>query len=180
MKRKSFFNSALYILNFMMLSLIIATIGLYFMGARINTSNSIAEGLYWTSSKPVAKGEYVIFCPPKRKIFDEAMQRGYIGSSFCPGGYGYMMKLVDAKKGDVISETAAGVFINGKLLPLSKPFAHDGLNRPLPILHIINHTLGKSELLLMTDRSPISFDSRYFGTINQSQIKSVIRPIFTW
>jgi type IV secretory pathway protease TraF len=35
-------------------------------------------------------------------------------------------------------------------------------------------------LLLMTDVSPISFDSRYYGLINRSQIKGVIRPIYTW
>lgn len=159
---------------------LITGIALYFAGARINTSNSISEGLYWTSNATIAKGDYVIFCPPKRKIFDEAMQRGYISVGFCPGGYSYMMKLVLAVKGDSISETDSGVFVNGKLLAFSKPFIQDALGRPLPRLYIKNHTLGNTELLLMTDRSPISFDSRYFGTINQSQIKSVIRPIFTW
>lgn len=160
--------------------LFILEIALYLAGLRINTSDSIAEGLYWTSNAPIAKGDYVIFCPPKRKIFDEAMKRGYITAGFCPGGYGYMMKQVAAVKGDFISETDDGVYVDGKFLAVSKPLAWDGAGRPLPILNIQNHTLGNSEILLMTDRSPTSFDARYFGTIKPSQIKSVIWPVFTW
>ncbi|MBL8368460.1 MAG: S26 family signal peptidase, partial [Candidatus Accumulibacter sp.] len=41
-------------------------------------------------------------------------------------------------------------------------------------------TLSGSELLLMSDVSGISFDGRYFGPIDRSQIKGVIRPVFTW
>ncbi len=43
-----------------------------------------------------------------------------------------------------------------------------------------SYTLGDYEVLLMTDVSPISFDSRYFGPINRSQIKTVITPVITW
>ena len=152
---------------------------LYAVGARINTSNSIPEGLYWTSHALIKKGDYVIFCPPKEKIFDEAMRRGYIDVGFCPGGYGYMMKAVLAVNGDIISINNNGVEVNGHILPYSKPIAADSLDRPLPHLNITKH-LSNTELLLMTDQSPISFDARYFGPISRSQIKSVIKPIFTW
>ncbi|MBD4272924.1 conjugative transfer signal peptidase TraF, partial [Xanthomonas citri pv. citri] len=81
--------------------------------ARLNTSKSIPLGLYWTSSAPVTKGEYVIFCPPQRPVFDDARERGYIGSGFCPGNYGYMMKRVLAAKGDTVSVTPQGVTVNG-------------------------------------------------------------------
>jgi hypothetical protein len=37
----------------------------YAAGARINTTKSIPVGLYWTSSAPVEKGAYVLFCPPQ-------------------------------------------------------------------------------------------------------------------
>ena len=36
------------------------------------------------------------------------------------------------------------------------------------------------ELLLMSDVSGTSFDGRYFGPIHRSQIKGVIRGVFTW
>jgi conjugative transfer signal peptidase TraF len=168
-------------------SIAIAGVGLtamggamYAAGARVNTSKSIPLGLYWTSSAPVTKGEYVIFCPPQRPIFADARERDYIGSGFCPGDYGYMMKKVLAAKGDTISVTPDGVTVNGELLPNSKPLPADGAGRPLPHRSAERYTVGTSELLLMTDRSATSFDARYFGPVTRDQVKSVIRPVFTW
>lgn len=162
------------------LGLVAACGVMYSAGARVNTSKSIPLGLYWTSSTPVTKGEYVIFCPPQRPVFDNARERGYIGSGFCPGDYGYMMKKVLAAKGDTVSVTPQGVTVNGALLPYSKPLLADGVGRPLPRMSDERYTLGASELLLMTDSSATSFDARYFGAITREQVKSVIRPIFTW
>ena len=153
---------------------------LYAAGARINTSKSILLGLYWTTSEPVVKGEYVIFCPPQRDVFTDARDRGYIGSGFCPGDYGYMMKRVLAAKGDTVSLTPAGVTVNGNLLPHTKPLPADSAGRPLPRMSDERYTLGESELLLMTDRSATSFDARYFGPVAREQVKAVIRPVLTW
>lgn len=162
------------------LGLVAACGVMYSAGARVNTSKSIPLGLYWTSGVPVTKGEYVIFCPPQRPVFDNARERGYIGSGFCPGDYGYMMKKVLAAKGDTVSVTPQGVTVNGALLPYSKPLLADGVGRPLPRMSDERYTLGESELLLMTDSSATSFDARYFGAITREQVKSVIRPVFTW
>lgn len=168
-------------------SVVIAGVGLaavggtmYAAGARVNTSKSIPLGLYWTSSAPINKGEYVIFCPPQRAVFEDARERGYIGSGFCAGDYGYMMKMVLAAKGDTVSVTPLGVTVNGELLPHSKPLPVDTAGRPLPRMSAERYTLGESELLLMTDRSATSFDARYFGPVTRAQVKSVIRPVFTW
>ena len=149
-------------------------------GARINTTKSIPIGLYWTSSAPVEKGAYVLFCPPARAVFEEAKARGYLGAGFCPGGYGYLMKRVLATKTDTVSVADDGVRVNGELLPLSTPRPADGAGRPMPRYPAVPHTLGDSELLLMSDVSATSFDSRYFGPIDQSQIETVIRPLMTW
>ncbi|OLL27302.1 conjugative transfer signal peptidase TraF [Burkholderia sp. SRS-W-2-2016] len=153
---------------------------MYSAGARVNTSKSIPLGLYWTSSAAITKGEYVIFCPPQRTVFANARERGYIGSGFCPGDFGYMMKKVLAAKGDTVSLTPQGVTVNGELLPHSKPLPADAVGRPLPRMTDERYTLGESELLLMTDRSATSFDARYFGPVTREQVKSVIRPVFTW
>ena len=45
------------------------------VGLRINTTQSIPIGLYRITDAPVAKGEYVIFCPPQSVLFDEARAR---------------------------------------------------------------------------------------------------------
>ncbi|PNR84163.1 conjugative transfer signal peptidase TraF [Xanthomonas oryzae] len=175
------------VLKRVILSAVVAGVGigvvggaLYACGARINTSKSIPLGMYWTSNEAVAKGEYVIFCPPQRRVFEDARDRGYIGSGFCPGGYGYMMKKVLAVKGDTVSVTPQGVTVNGELLPYSNPMSADAVGQSLPRMSGERYTLGESELLLMTDRSATSFDARYFGTVTRKQVKSVIRPVFTW
>lgn len=152
----------------------------YAAGARINTTKSIPVGLYWTSSTPVEKGAYVLFCPPQAGVFDDAKERGYIGAGFCPGDYGYMMKRVLAAKGDTVTIADDGVRVNGELLPHSAPIKADKAGRPLPRYQANHFMLGDSEVLLMSDVSVTSFDGRYFGPINRSQIKGVIRPVFTW
>ena len=73
-----------------------------------------------------------------------------------------------------------GVRVNGELLPLSAPIKADKAGRPLPRYQSNSYTLGNSEVLLMSDVSATSFDGRYFGPINRSQIKTVIRPVITW
>ncbi len=83
--------------------------GGYAAGARVNATKSIPVGLYWTSSAPVEKGAYVLFCPPQLGVFDDAKERGYIGAGFCEGGYGYMMKRVLAAKDDAVAVADDGV-----------------------------------------------------------------------
>jgi conjugative transfer signal peptidase TraF len=152
----------------------------YASGARINSTKSIPVGLYWLSSEPVEKGAYVMFCPPPIGVFEDAKARGYLGAGFCPGGYGYLMKRVLAAKGDAVTITDEGVHVNGELLPHSAPIRVDRNGRPLPRFPAERFTLGGSELLLMSDVSGTSFDGRYFGPIHRSQIKGVIRAVFTW
>ena len=155
-------------------------VGCYSAGARVNTTKSIPVGLYWLTEEPVEKGAYVIFCPPQVGVFDDAKERGYIGAGFCPGGYGFMMKRVLAAKDDAVAVADDGVRVNGELLPLSAPIKADKAGRPLPRYQSNSYTLGNSEVLLMSDVSATSFDGRYFGPINRSQIKTVIRPVITW
>lgn len=155
-------------------------LALYVAGARVNTTRSIAVGLYWTSSKPIEKGDYVLFCPPQVGVMEEAKQRGYLTSGLCPGNYGYLMKKILAVKDDAVSIADAGVTVNGAPLPLSVPLSQDHAGRPLPRFQSSRFVIGNSEVLLMSDVSAMSFDGRYFGPINRAQIKTVIVPVFTW
>jgi conjugative transfer signal peptidase TraF len=152
----------------------------YLAGARINTTQSIPVGLYWTSGKPVVKGTYVLFCPPEANVFAVAKARGYIGAGFCPGGYGFMMKRVVAANGDTVSISDDGVRVNAELLPLSVPLRMDKAGRSLERFGNSRFSLDGSEVLLMSDVTGASFDSRYFGPIDRSQIKTVISPVITW
>jgi conjugative transfer signal peptidase TraF len=149
-------------------------------GGRFNVTRSIPLGLYWLTNAPVAKDAYVIFCPPVSALFDEARERGYISAGFCPGDYGFMMKRVLAVVDDHVEMAAEGVRINEVLVPASKPMKADKAGRAMPRYPSDSYTLGKSELLPMSDGSSTSFDGRYFGPVGFSQIKGVMRPVLTW
>ena len=152
----------------------------YAVGVRVNTSKSIPLGVYWVSNKPVAKGAYVLFCPPQVGVIVEAKRRGYLASGFCPGDYGYLMKKISAAKDDAVTISSTGVSVNGALLPFSAPLSRDRAGRPLPRYQANQFIIGNSEFLLMSDMSGTSFDGRYFGPVNGSQIKTVIVPVITW
>jgi conjugative transfer signal peptidase TraF len=149
-------------------------------GARINTSKSIPVGLYWTTSAPMEKGAYVLFCPPPSGVFSEARERGYIGAGFCPGGYGYLMKQVAATQRDTVTVTSKGVHVNGERWPQSMPRLADKAGRLLPRFQADSYVQGHAEVLLMSDGSPTSFDGRYFGPVGRAQLKTAIKPILTW
>ena len=161
------------------LGLIALGSALHVAGIRINTSPSIPVGVYWMTQRPIQVGEYVIFCPPNRPVFQDALARGYIHAGFCPGGLGYMMKKVVAARGDTVSFTPNGVQVNGEHLPYSKPQKRDGSGRALSGWRVNHVALNESELLLMTDQSVLSFDARYFGPINKNQVKAVVIPLMT-
>ncbi len=152
----------------------------YMAGARINSTQSIPVGLYWTTGQPVAKGAYVLFCPPEANVFAVAKARGYIGAGFCPGGYGFMMKRVVAANGDTVSIADDGVRVNAVLMPLSVPLRMDKAGRPLVRFGSSRFSLDGSNVLLMSDVTGASFDSRYFGPIDRRQIKTVLTPVITW
>jgi conjugative transfer signal peptidase TraF len=151
----------------------------YQSGLIINTTVSLPLGVYQTIDAPVERGAYVKFCPPQTAVFEEAARRGYIGAGFCPGGYVPLLKRVLATGGDHVTVTEEGVRINGQLMTLSAPLRADGGGQPMP-RYEQDRTLADAELIVMSDVSRVSFDSRYFGPIDRSQVQAVIRPVVTW
>lgn len=149
-------------------------------GLRVNTSKSIPLGLYVTSRAPITKGAYVLVCLPPLPAVHEAFRRGYIGAGFCPGGFGYVFKTILAAKTDQVVIAPDGVRVNGALLPLSAPRDTDPSGRPMPRYPSDPVTLGPTQVLLMSDVSPTSFDARYYGPVDIVQIQTVVRPLFTW
>lgn len=156
------------------------TVLTYYLGARINTTRSIPVGLYWKIESIAKKDSYVVFCPPQKSVFDMAKERGYISAGYCPGQYGYMMKKIMATENDVVKIAKNGVYVNGQFLKNSQKMKHDGGKRPMPQLVTPEIVLKKGEVLLMSDVSKTSFDARYFGVLNKTQIESVITPVITW
>ena len=158
----------------------IITMALLFrvLGFRVNLTDSIPLGLYRTTNIKSLKNSFVIFCPDDRPAFRQGINRGYIDSGLCPDGYGYLMKKVVATKGDRVSVTPEGIFVNQALIPFSKPQSQDGMSRLLPRWQALNYQLKEDELITMTSQSAWSFDSRYYGPVHLRQIKGVITPVW--
>ena len=152
----------------------------YFSGVRVNTTKSIPLGFYKTTDVKAKKGDYVLFCPTDAEVFIEAKKRGYISTGLCDGSTGLMMKKILAAKDDVVSSGVNGVFVNGKKLTNSTPKVKDGNGNLMQIFIAEKVVLDDSQVLLMSDSSANSFDARYFGLVNKSQIKSKIEPVFNW
>jgi conjugative transfer signal peptidase TraF len=169
--------------NFFIISLAIAGIlvlmcGAFFtMGGLVNTSSTIPPGLYWKVDKPLTIGKLVIFCPPNRPEFQEALNRGNIKAGNCPDNFGSMMLKVAAKRKNIVTINESGVYVNDVLQPQSKPLAQDREGRPMPKLALDHYELKDNELLLLSDSTDDPFDGRYFGLIDADQVDSVISPI---
>jgi conjugative transfer signal peptidase TraF len=150
------------------------------LGLRLNTTHSVDPGFYWVVEKLPEKGDFVSFCPAQDSMTQMAFERGYIGFGNCPGHTERLLKIVYGTEGDIIELTQNGVKVNGALLPFSTTVTQDGLNRPLVPFAKKKLVLQATEFWVMTNRSPLSFDSRYFGPIRLNQVGAVVRPILTW
>lgn len=156
----------------------------YLCGARINRTHSLPIGLYWVVDKPPERGDIVLFWPQDNAVMQEARRRGYIVSGVYNRinnqGYGLLLKQLLAIPEDVISITDTGVFINGTLVPNSRPLTQDNLGDPLPMFRIDNYQLQEGEALFLSEHLDRSFDGRYFGVQELRQIVEVVRPIWVW
>jgi conjugative transfer signal peptidase TraF len=148
-------------------------------GARFNVTPSLPLGIYWKVEAPLQRDAYVRFCPPMTQAIAEAKKRGYVDAGYCPGGYTPLMKRVAALDGDVVEFRKDGVAVNGRLLALSAPKQADPSGRPLPQLRG-RVVVGPSQMLMMSSYNAGSFDGRYFGLVERSQARDVVRPLLTW
>ena len=146
------------------------------MGTRrvlvINTSASVAPGLYLRSSDEPAVGKLVDFCiPPAARDY----VRGRTGNS---GENWYILKPIAAGPGDRVDTTGEWLVIDGHKMARMPP-PTDSNGRPLPVWRQCR-VLGADEFFVFSDRIPNSFDSRCYGPIQRQQIETVRRILITW
>jgi conjugative transfer signal peptidase TraF len=137
---------------------------------RWNRTASVPIGFYWES----ATGEYVEFCPsgPWAKM---SADRGYRAPGSCFDRHEPLLKRMIGFPGDVVNYDANGVRINGFTLPASAPYQLDTEGRPIQHFPWGEYVLGATQYWVMGS-NPRSFDSRYYGPIDGSQIRSRLRP----
>jgi conjugative transfer signal peptidase TraF len=146
------------------------------MGTRrvlvINTSPSVAPGLYLRSSDEPAVGKLVDFCiPPAARDY----VRGRTGNS---GENWYILKPIVAGPGDWVDTTGDSLIVNGcRIAPM--PPRTDSNGRPLPVWRK-SCVLTADEFFVFSNRIPNSFDSRCYGPITRGEIDAVRKPLMTW
>ena len=149
-------------------------------GLRINSSASLPAGLYIASSN----GTFVEFCPDDHGL---SAHRGYRhtplltpwAKGVCPDGAAPLLKPVIGKAADEIVVSAAGITVNGKLIPHSAPFAHDSAGRPLTHWPFGRYRAAPGSLWVASSYDPRSYDSRYLGPIPQSAVRARLRNLLT-
>lgn len=164
------------ILGFVSASLLTA---IYIFQLHINTSTSMPLGIYRTVSQPIVSNSLVAVCLPF-SLAQFGKQRGYLGSGSCLGNTQPVLKKIVAVAGDEVDVTKQGVVINNKLLPHSKALSFDDRLRPLASQVNTHKKLTAKEIWLYGTTSNKSWDSRYYGAVECSQVRAVVIPMWIW
>ncbi|MGD0461640.1 MAG: S26 family signal peptidase [Tepidisphaeraceae bacterium] len=138
----------------------------------INTSPSVAPGLYIRWGIEPAVGQIIDFRIPERaRLY---VQKRTVQD--CDDWY--ILKPIAAGPGDRIDTTGSSLVINGcAIAPMPPDF--DSAGRTLPLWRE-NCVLGPDEFFVFSARIPNSFDSRCYGPVHRQQIDSVRRALITW
>lgn len=150
----------------------------WWLGIRLNLTASMPVGLYRAVSTPIQRNTLVLFCLPE-SIATYAHTRGYAPNGYCHGGVSPLGKRIVAIGGDTVVMTSAGLEVNGVLIANSKALVRDGRNRMLPVLSVRSSVVPPRYIWVISQYSERSFDSRYFGAIPDSCVRSGLRPLFT-
>ena len=141
-------------------------------GWRFNTTPSEPLGIYRltpvTRQTVIRRGDLISFCPPVALY-------PFMVHGACPIGGAPFLKTVVGVPGDVVDVSAAGVSVNGHLLPESKVIVHPqawpGLTLPAAFgVHRLaagqNWTVGAGD-------TKLSFDSRNWGLVKLDRVIAV-------
>jgi conjugative transfer signal peptidase TraF len=145
-----------------------------FLHISVNTTESLPAKAFIETGKPATKGGIALFCPDLTQASMMSMaQRGAFKQepgSDCTGHFVRFAKVVFAVEGDVVSTTAAGLVVNGLLLPKTAPMRRD--SRGLPMVHYPygTYSVGPGEAWVASTYHERSFDSRYYGPVKTSAL----------
>ena len=147
-------------------------------GLRIQHTPSLPMGLYRTVDGAPERGTVGMWCLP-RATAAAGRLLGYLAAGSCVDGTEPLGKIVLGVAGDTIQYGAAGVVLNGRPIPNSRPLARDSRNRPLAHVPFGTYLLRTGQVWLWSPFSTASWDSRYFGPISTSGLSSLVLPVWT-
>jgi conjugative transfer signal peptidase TraF len=146
---------------------------LYPAGLRLNLdSESQPRGVYWLQRGEPRSGQMVLVRLPV-KTARLGVARGYLP-------HRELAKCVAALPGDTVGVSAAGLTINGRLLPATAPLSRDSQGRPLSRYPRGPHDTLPGFLWLYSNHIPNSWDSRYFGPVPAEAVLGRLIPLLTW
>jgi conjugative transfer signal peptidase TraF len=145
---------------------------------RINLSASMPRGIYLLSGDSgINVGDFVMVCLD-HPLAQFALQRRYLHRGNCADGSQPLLKQVVAMGSDEVVLLTNTIMIHHKTLPHSSTFRVDSINRPLPEISRGLYILKANQLWLYGTDSAKSWDSRYFGAVDRSEVMSVVKPLF--
>ncbi len=148
-------------------------------GYILTGSASLPGGLYKKVPSEPTNGSLVAFCPTS-SVTDTMISHQYVKSSFhwlnkCAketrlmAKYGYFS--------GVITVSADGLSHNGQLLPNTKQYLVDGRGHYLELIPHGQYVIRPDSFWAISTYHEYSYDSRYFGPVPRSHIKSGLSPI---
>ena len=160
-------------------SLTLAALGLFWIfGLRINATASMPRGIYRLAPDVPERGDLVSVCLEQGYFSTLALDRGYLRPGSCPNGLEPLLKRVAGMPGDHIEVGQDGIAINGRLWPQSRAVSRDSHGRPMPKAENFgSQTIPGGLALVLSDRHPGGFDSRYFGLVPMASLRKV-EPVF--
>jgi len=130
-------------------------------------SRSVPIGLYSIARAPALRGDIVVISP------DASLRDVLDAHDVLPAGK-LLLKRLAAASGDLVCREGPSITINGHLTAIARDRTSSG--HPLPVWAGCR-VLRAHEIFALAPH-PASFDSRYFGTIDASQIVGVAHPLF--
>lgn len=144
-------------------------------GIRINATPSLPVGLYIEADVNSNLVEFCLVGPPAWL----AASRGYRTAGDCPDGASALLKPVIAKAGDVVELTAAGIFVNARVVPNTAPLSADTKHRSLEHFPYGRYVVSQGEVWVASSYNARSFDSRYYGPVPVYLIREHLKPLLT-
>ncbi len=151
----------------------------YAGGLRWNVSPSMPMGVWRVQAiqGAITRGEVVTLClDPTPVAFGR--ERGYLAGGECPGGVEMLIKTAAAVPGDQVEVSDGGISVNGLPIPHSKSLPTDDLNRPMKAIPNGVYQVGPTQVWVIGDTDPRSYDSRYFGAVSIKNIRGRAVPLF--
>jgi conjugative transfer signal peptidase TraF len=148
-------------------------------GVRINYTPSLPIGLWQLQPRRGAlqPGQIVSFCPPRGAVLEQARERATIGKGSCAGGAEPLLKQVYAVAGDSVKVDVLGLSVNGRRIAGTRPLPKDAQGRVIASVPFGVRRLNAGEFWAGSRRHPRSFDSRYFGPVQESNVLGIAHRV---